>query len=418
MCANAFATAAATTTADAVLSRHVGHGTRGKLRFAHVPLLLSDTLSATRKALPEGAVKMYVCGVTPYDTTHLGHAFTFVQFDVLVRAMRWLEPLREVHYIQNVTDIDDSILQRARKLDVSWRALGDAQTEQYLADMRELNVSAPTELVRATSAIPTMLKIVRLLVERRAAYVVDRGSVFFRVRSFPMYGELSRFTRERMLEIASQQDDADVDDPRKEDPLDFALWKGWSGLPDEPCWDSPWGRGRPGWHIECSALCYQHLGEQVTIHGGGADLAFPHHECEKAQSETAFEKRPFAHIWSHVAMVRMNGEKMSKSLGNMVFVRDLLRTYSADAIRLYLLRHHYRHLWEWSPQGMDEAAGLARRLAALAREPDTASGLERDTFAAALADDLDTPRALGVLETLSGGTLRELAGVLGLGLEA
>jgi L-cysteine:1D-myo-inositol 2-amino-2-deoxy-alpha-D-glucopyranoside ligase len=217
-----------------------------------------------------------------------------------------------------------------------------------------------------------------------------------------------------MFLIASQQDDADVDDPRKEDPLDFALWKGWSGQPDEPCWDSPWGSGRPGWHVECSALCYQYLGPQVTIHGGGADLVFPHHESEIAQSEKAFAKRPFAQIWSHVAMVRMDGEKMSKSLGNMIFVRELLKAYSADAIRLYLLGHHYRQVWEWSAAEMDAAAAVARRLSVAAREPDMASGVERETFAAALSDDLDTPRAIEILQSISGGTLRDLGSVLGL----
>ncbi|HTD78835.1 MAG TPA: cysteine--tRNA ligase [Chloroflexota bacterium] len=381
-----------------------------------MPLFLSDTLSAARKALPEGPIKMYVCGVTPYDTTHLGHAFTFVHFDTLVRAMRWLMPDRQVTYVQNVTDIDDSILARARKLQVGWRSLGDEQTEQYLADMHALNVAPPTHLVRATTAIPTMLDIISRLVDRGVAYAVEGASVFFRVRSVPTYGELCKFSRERMLEIASQQDEPDVDDPRKEDPLDFALWKGWSGQSDEPCWDSPWGRGRPGWHIECSALCYQYLGEQLTLHGGGADLVFPHHENEIAQSETALQKRPFAHIWSHVAMVRMDGEKMSKSLGNMVFVRDLLRTYSSDAIRLYLLRHHYRQVWEWSTPEMKDAGRLAQRLATAAREPDIASGLERETFAAALGDDLDTPRAIEIMSSISGGTLREFAAVLGLTL--
>jgi L-cysteine:1D-myo-inositol 2-amino-2-deoxy-alpha-D-glucopyranoside ligase len=381
-----------------------------------VPLFLSDTLSAERKPLPEGRIKMYVCGVTPYDTTHLGHAFTFVHFDTLVRAMHWLMPERQITYVQNITDIDDSILARARKLQVDWRSLGDEQTERYVADMAALHVAAPTHLVRATVAIPTMLAIIARLMERGAAYVVDGGSVFFRVRSVPTYGELCKFSRDRMLEIASQQDEPDVDDPRKEDPLDFALWKGWSGQPDEPCWESPWGGGRPGWHIECSALCYQYLGEQLTIHGGGADLVFPHHENEIAQSETAFQKRPFAQIWSHVAMVRMDGEKMSKSLGNMVFVRDLLRTYSSDAIRLYLSQHHYREVWEWSPAEMNDAARLAQRLATASRAPDTASSLERETFVAALADDLDTPRAIGILTRLSGGTLREQAAVLGLTL--
>jgi L-cysteine:1D-myo-inositol 2-amino-2-deoxy-alpha-D-glucopyranoside ligase len=289
-----------------------------------VPLFLSDTLSATRQPVPEGPIKLYVCGVTPYDTTHLGHAFTFVQFDTLVRALRWLSPPgRDVVYVQNVTDVDDSILIRARKLGVDWQALGDEQTEHYRADMRALNVAEPTHFVRATSAIKTILDLIEALVQREAAYVVEGGSVFFRVRAWPTYGELSRLSRDQMLLISSQQDDADTDDPRKEDPLDFALWKGWSGQPDEPCWDSPWGGGRPGWHVECSALCYQYLGPQVTIHGGGADLIFPHHESEIAQSELGFGKRPFAQIWSHVAMVRMDGEKMSKRLGNMVFLRQL-----------------------------------------------------------------------------------------------
>jgi L-cysteine:1D-myo-inositol 2-amino-2-deoxy-alpha-D-glucopyranoside ligase len=378
-------------------------------------LFLSDTLSATRKPVPEGPIKLYVCGVTPYDTTHLGHAFTFVQFDTLVRALRWLSPPgREVTYVQNVTDIDDSILIRARKLGVDWQALGDEQTEHYRADMRALNVAEPTHFVRATSAMNTILKLIEALVRSDSAYVVDGGSVFFRVRSSATFGELSKLSRDDMLAIASQQDDADVDDPRKEDPLDFALWKGWSREPDEPCWESPWGRGRPGWHVECSALCYQYLGPQVTIHGGGADLIFPHHECEIVQSEKAFAKRPFAQIWSHVAMVRMDGEKMSKSLGNMVFLKELLKTYSANAIRIYLLSHHYRQVWEWSPAELDAAAKIADRLSAAARDTDLASGIERETFAAALSDDLNTPRALEILETLSGSTLRELGGVLGL----
>ena len=382
-----------------------------------MPLILSDTLSDSRKAVPEGPIKMYVCGVTPYDTTHLGHAFTFVQFDTLVRAMRWLAPERPVTYVQNITDIDDSILMRARKLKVDWRTLGDEQSELYQADMAGLNVEPPTHLVRATQAIPSMQQMIRLLLERDAAYIVSGSSVFFRVNSFPRYGELSRLSRERMLEIAGQQDDADVDDPRKEDPLDFALWKGWSGQSDEPCWDSPWGHGRPGWHIECSALSYQYLGEQITLHGGGVDLVFPHHDSEIAQSETAWGVRPFAQLWSHVAMVRMDGEKMSKSLGNMVFVRDLLRTYSPNAVRLYLLSHHYREVWEWSPVGLDEAARLAESLETAARGPDTSSGGDaRSAFVDAIADDLDTPRAISTLSGLSGETLRGLGRVLGLQL--
>jgi L-cysteine:1D-myo-inositol 2-amino-2-deoxy-alpha-D-glucopyranoside ligase len=388
-----------------------------KLRSAHVPLFLSDTLSATRKAVPDGPIRLYVCGVTPYDTTHLGHAFTFVHFDVLVRAMRWLYPDREVIYIQNVTDIDDSILARARKLGVNWQTLGDEQTALYRDDMRALNVADPTHLVRATSVIPTIVDIIAGLIRSDAAYVVDGGSVFFRVASAPTYGELSKLSRDEMLTIAGQQDDADVDDPRKEDPLDFALWKGWSGQSDEPCWDSPWGRGRPGWHVECSALCYQYLGPQLTIHGGGADLEYPHHDSEIVQSEKFTRTRPFAHIWAHVAMVRMDGEKMSKSLGNMVFVRDLLKKYSSDAIRVYLLQHHYKQVWEWSPAEMDAAAAIAERLVAAAHQTDVAGGPARQQFDAALEDDLDTPRAIEILQRARGDTLRELGGILGLTLQ-
>jgi L-cysteine:1D-myo-inositol 2-amino-2-deoxy-alpha-D-glucopyranoside ligase len=377
-------------------------------------LFLYDTLSAGEKALPEGPIKLYVCGVTPYDTTHLGHAFTFVQFDALVRSMRWLAPKREVTYIQNVTDIDDSILARARKLGVDWRSLGDDQIKLYCADMQALRVNGPKHLVRATSAIPTIHTLMQALLDRSAAYVVDGGSVFFRVRSRSSYGELSRLSREQMLEIAGQQDDADLDDPRKEDPLDFALWKGWSGQADEPCWDSPWGRGRPGWHIECSALCRQYLGEQLSVHGGGADLVFPHHESEIAQSETALGVRPFAEVWSHVAMVRMDGEKMSKSLGNMVFVRELLKRFSANAIRVYLLGHHYRRVWEWSEAEMVEAAAQAGALEAAATQPDTSRRDAREYFAGALAHDLDTPKAVDILSQTSGDTLRGLGAVLGL----
>jgi L-cysteine:1D-myo-inositol 2-amino-2-deoxy-alpha-D-glucopyranoside ligase len=381
-------------------------------------LLLFDTLSGSRQPLPDGPIKLYVCGITPYDTTHLGHAFTFVQFDTLVRALRWLDPGRELTYVQNVTDIDDSILQRARKLGTTWRELGDEQTEQYRQDMRGLNVAQPTHLVAATSAMATIVQLTERLIERGAAYIVRGGSVFFRVASCPTYGELSKLAREVMLDIAAHQDDADVDDPRKEDPLDFALWKGWSGDPREPCWPSPWGAGRPGWHIECSALCFQYFGPQVTIHGGGADLTFPHHESEIAQSEKVSRQRPFVRTWVHTAMVGMAGEKMSKSLGNMIFVKDLLPRYSVDALRLYLVGHHYRSVFEWAPADLEAAATLAERLSLAAREPDGGGVAVRDAFRAALEDDLNAPRAIEVLESAAGATLRELGSVLGLQFSA
>lgn len=375
--------------------------------------VLFDTLSGARQPLPPGPVSLYVCGVTPYDTTHLGHAFTFVQFDTLVRALRWLG--RTVTYVQNVTDIDDSILQRARKLGVDWRMLGDEQTMQYRRDMRALHVLDPDQYVRATDSLNTIQQLISALIDRGLAYPVEGGSVFFRVRAAPTYGELSRLSRQEMLAIAGRQDDADLDDSRKEDPLDFALWKGWSGDPAEPCWPSPWGEGRPGWHIECSALATRYLGPQLTIHGGGSDLIFPHHESEIVQSEGATGIRPFVHTWVHSGMVGMDGEKMSKSRGNMVFVRDLLTRYSPDAIRVYLLSHHYRDVFEWSPSGLDAAASVAERLALAAHEPDHAADA-RQRFTDALEADLHTPRALEVLDSASGVTLRELAGVLGLTL--
>jgi L-cysteine:1D-myo-inositol 2-amino-2-deoxy-alpha-D-glucopyranoside ligase len=282
--------------------------------------------------------------------------------------------------------------------------------------MRALNVLDPTHYVKATSSIPTMIELLGKLIEAGAAYPVEGGSVFFRIASRGTYGELSKLSREQMLEIANQQDDADTDDPRKEDPLDFALWKGWSGREDEPCWDSPWGRGRPGWHLECSALCYEYIGPQVTLHGGGADLVYPHHESEIVQSETATGQRPFVRLWTHVAMVYMDGAKMSKSLGNMVFVHDLLGRYSADAIRLYLLSHHYRQVWEWSAADLDACADLAARLKSAAAAIESSAGADAafTEFRLALEDDLNLPRAIEVVERLSGAPLRELGAVLGL----
>ncbi|HXG40287.1 MAG TPA: cysteine--tRNA ligase [Candidatus Limnocylindrales bacterium] len=374
---------------------------------------LLDTRSGERRPVPDGPVRIYVCGVTPYDTTHLGHAFTFVQFDTLVRALRWLG--RPVHYVQNVTDVDDSILIRARALGVDWKRLGDEQLDRYLADMRALGVADPDRLVRATEAIPTILELAARLVERGCAYPVTGGTVFFRVRAWPTYGELSRLDRATMLAIAGQQDDADVDDPRKEDPLDFALWKGWSGRDDEPRWDSPWGPGRPGWHIECAAINLREHGPQVTIHGGGRDLLFPHHESEAAISEAATGVRPFVRLWVHSAMVRMAGEKMSKSLGNMVFVEELLPRAGAGALRLYLLSYRYRDEWDWSEAALAAARTRLDRLFEAAAGPDRDDGA-REAFRAALEDDLDTPAALDALERAGGSTLRELAGVLGLRL--
>ncbi len=373
---------------------------------------LFDTRTTRIQPLPEREVRMYVCGVTPYDTTHLGHAFTFVHADVLARTLRRLD--RRVVYVQNVTDIDDSILARARRDGVDWQRLGTDETGRYLADMRDLNVADPDHFVRATSVIPEIVDLTRRLVAGGFAYPAEGGMVYFAAASQPGYGQLSRLGRAAMLEIAAAQDDADVDDPRKRDPLDVALWKGWSGDADEPSWPSPWGRGRPGWHIECVVINLEFLGPHLTLHGGGSDLVFPHHETEIAIAEAATQIRPFARLWWHTEMVRMGGEKMSKSLGNMVFIRDLVPRFGGDAVRHALLSRRYRDVFEWDEAVIVRSADAVERLRrAVAARSTLVDEIAVAAFRVALADDLDTPRALEILEGTSGATAGDLAAALG-----
>ena len=356
---------------------------------------------------------VYVCGVTPYDTTHLGHARTFLVFDVLVRLLEARGT--RVRYAQNVTDVDESILQRAARDGVDWRALGRREERKFLEDMRALRWRRPDVMPHATRELPAMRALIARLERRDAAYPVD-GSVYFDVSRDPRYGELSRLTPARMRRVMARQDDASLDDPHRRDPLDFALWR---KVPDGPAWPSPYGRGRPGWHLECSAMALRHLGERIDIHGGGSDLVYPHHENEIAQSEAATGKRPFSAWWMHPAPVRLDGEKMSKSLGNMVFVRDALRTTSAEALRLYLLDGHYRRPFDHDETRLARARERADRLAAgLGRGPAGPLGRDRATRAvlAALEDDLDTRRAIQTLERAAGtadeatkGSLRSVA---------
>jgi cysteinyl-tRNA synthetase len=351
-------------------------------------------------------VTIYVCGITPYDTTHLGHAFTYVFFDALVR---YLENTGHVvRYVQNVTDIDDDILKRADKEGMDWKALGDRETARFLEDMAALSVRPPDVYPRATDVIDLIQQISADLLEKGFAYERN-GSVYFRVHSDPEFGKLSGYDYRTMLATANERGNF-PDDPNKEDPLDFVLWQ--AAQEGEPSWDSPWGKGRPGWHVECSALSMKHLGATIDIHGGGADLLFPHHECEIAQSEKFSGQQPFVRYWVHTAMVRMDGEKMSKSLGNMVFARDLLRIYSADDVRAYLLGNHYRTPWEWNTAEMARAADRAAMWRA-ALDVEDGSGDEAtpdasaysDEFHAAMQDDMNTPAALGVLDRLAGDAL-------------
>ena len=345
---------------------------------------------------PRGdVVTMYVCGVTPYDTTHLGHARTFLVFDVLARLLEARG--KRVRYAQNVTDIDESILQRAARDGVDWKDLGRREERAFIQDMERLGWRAPDVMPHATAETRQMKDMIRRLLRKGAAYQVD-GSVYFSVASAERYGELSRLGRERMERILAAQDDFALDDPRRRDVRDFALWR---KVPSGPTWPSPYGPGRPGWHIECSAMSLHHLGERIDIHGGGSDLIYPHHENEIAQSEACTGKRPFVRWWMHVASVRLNAAKMSKSDGNMVFVRDALDRASPQAVRLYLLDLHYRrpfdHEDSWLARSVDRQRALAARLG---EGPVGPIGRDRPTRAvlAALDRDLDTAGAIRELE--------------------
>jgi L-cysteine:1D-myo-inositol 2-amino-2-deoxy-alpha-D-glucopyranoside ligase len=363
----------------------------------------------------DGPVRLYVCGITPYDTTHLGHAFTYVAFDVLVRTLRAAG--QAVRYVQNVTDIDDDIIRRARELGIGWDRLAAKETLLFEADMAALNVQAPDVFPRASQTIPKMIALIGLLEAKGNAYRRD-GNVYFRVGSVTDYGRLSRLSREEMVKLSAERG-ADPDDPRKQDPLDFLLWQ--ESAPGDPQWASPWGEGRPGWHIECSAMILEHLGKQVDVHGGGTDLIYPHHESEIAQSESVTGVRPFARIWAHVGMLRYRGEKMSKSLRNLVLVRDLLQRYDADSIRVLLLRHHYREPWEYSEDQLEDAAAWTHRMHEAARGSAGEPHNPGVAIRAALEDDLDTPRALRLLEESvagSDGSWRAGAQMLGLRLGA
>ena len=369
----------------------------------------------------DGEARIYVCGITPYDTTHLGHAFTYLVFDVLGRNLR-RQGLR-VTYVQNVTDVDDDLLRRARRDQRDWQELAEENVRIFRADLEALNVTPPNVYPYASRHVDGMIEIIARLFEQGQAYR-SGGNVYFRISRFPRYGELSGFSREMMIEVSAERG-ADPDDPNKEDPLDFILWQ--AAAPDEPSWPTPWGPGRPGWHIECSAMSYQYLGPRLEIHGGGSDLVFPHHESEIAQSESYTGEHPYCGFWMHTSMLRYQGEKMSKSLGNMLFVRDLRRDYSVDAIRLALLNHHYREDFDFEERELDVAQTLADRLRAAASQP-PATGGEGPAFELAreglgwLDQDLSTHRAIGSLRRLlelpasaaRGAALHELGGALGL----
>jgi L-cysteine:1D-myo-inositol 2-amino-2-deoxy-alpha-D-glucopyranoside ligase len=357
-------------------------------------------------------VTLYVCGITPYDAAHIGHAFTYVVFDTLVRFLRWRG--HQVVYCQNVTDVDDDMLRRAAHNGEDYLELGRRETAGYLRDMDALNIARPNHFPRATREIGAMLELARRLVEAGNAYVVS-GTVFFDVTTYQGFGELSGLDPDEQRELLAERG-GDPGDPRKRHPLDFVVWQ--RSAPGEPWWQSPWGRGRPGWHLECSAMSRRYLGDTIDLHGGGADLLYPHHESERAQSEAAYRVR-FVRRWLHTGMVRHRGEKMSKSLGNLVFPRDLFRDHEPAAVRLALLAHHWRSAWEFDAAQLKEAA---ERLTAWRRAAGHHPGALPGQVAAALAADLDTPAALAVADELAergdGAAVAASAAVLGVDLAA
>jgi len=327
-------------------------------------------------------MSVYVCGITPYDSAHLGHAFTYVHFDVLVRYLRHLGA--DVVHVQNVTDVDDDILRVARERGVDFLELAGREVEKFERDMRAIGVKAPTHSPRATEFVQEIIEDVARLLDAGVAYERN-GWVYFRVKTDPRYGRLSGFDREEMVELAAERG-GHPEDPNKDDPLDFVLWQ--ASAEGEPWWESPWGRGRPGWHIECSVMSSRLCGLPVDVHGGGSDLVFPHHESEMAQAENLPGERPFVKRWMHTGEVFQDGEKMSKSLGNMTFVSDLLERHSPLAIRRFLLKHHYREEWEFRPDDI------------MAPQHDAAHGMAnaRDLFFQSLEDDLDISKALAALD--------------------
>ncbi|MBW2183953.1 MAG: cysteine--tRNA ligase [Deltaproteobacteria bacterium] len=392
-----------------------------------MPLRIYNTLARKKEEfqpLKKGKVGMYVCGVTVYDFSHIGHARAAVVFDVIFRYLKYKG--YEVTYVRNYTDVDDKIINKANDEGVNAKTVAERYIKEYDRDMEALKVETPTFTPRATEHIPDMIRLIEKLMENGYAYEIE-GDVFYKVGKFKSYGKLSGKDIEQLQSGAR----VEVDD-RKRDPLDFALWK--ASKPGEPAWENPWGKGRPGWHIECSAMSQRFLDETFDIHGGGADLIFPHHENEIAQSEGATGK-PFVRYWIHNGFVNINQEKMSKSLGNIFTIREILEHYHPEAIRVFLLSHHYRSPVDFSDQGLSEAQVSLDRLYSLLKDfkdmekerrledtkkPDEPSGpFEKEMykqiralpelFEKAMDDDFNTASALGALHRVT----RDLNRMLG-----
>ncbi|MBN1367139.1 MAG: cysteine--tRNA ligase [Dehalococcoidales bacterium] len=393
-----------------------------------------NTLTSQKEEfVPQGdTVLMYVCGVTPYDNSHLGHAMSYIYFDVVRRYLKYRG--YKVKFVQNVTDIDDKIINRANQIGIPPNELAEKFTQSFFDDITALNVVPADIYPRATQEIPKIIEVIKGLAEKGYAYP-SQGSVYFRVRQMTDYGKLSHRTLDMMMAGARIESGEE-----KEDPRDFVLWKG--AKPGEPQWESPWGPGRPGWHIECSAMSLKYLGATLDIHGGGQDLIFPHHENEIAQSESFTGKKPFVKYWMHNAMLQLGTEKMSKSLGNLITIKDALQKFGADALRIFFLSGHYRSPITYTTENVESAGRGAERLQQAATAEAKENAIEgnivtetyKQRFIDAMDDDFNTAQAIAVLfdlvrdinRTIEGGAsakagqelLKELSKNLGLTLKS
>jgi cysteinyl-tRNA synthetase len=376
--------------------------------------------------LKEGHVGLYVCGITVYDLSHMGHARTYLSFDVLVRYLRHLD--YQVKYVRNITDVDDKIIARANENNESTDALTERTIGMMHEDFAAINMLTPDVEPRVTGHMSEIIDVIQRLMDKGFAYQASTGDVLFDVSEYSDYGKLSKQNLEQ-LNAGSRVEVAQG----KNDPLDFVLWK--MAKPDEPYWQSPWGNGRPGWHIECSAMNHKHLGEHFDIHGGGSDLIFPHHENEIAQSCCAFDT-PYVNVWMHTGMVQVDDEKMSKSLGNFFTLRDVLKQHDAETLRFFLMSAHYRSQLSYSQDNIDQAKAALERLYTALRGVEANSAVDLSyggylaRFEEAMDDDLNVPEAFSVLFDLArdlnkqkgndeeaaklAGVLKGLGGILGM----
>ncbi len=395
---------------------------------------ITDTLTGQKKEFkPLGdTATMYVCGINPYADSHIGHALSYIFFDVVRRYLEFRG--YKVKHVENITDVEDNIINHANRLGISVKDLTEKYATRHFEDMDALNNLRPHFTPKATETIPEIIAMTEGLIEKGYGYAVG-GNVYFRVRKVSDYGKLSKRSLEQMMAGARVEASE-----AKEDPMDFVLWK--ESKPGEPSWDSPWGKGRPGWHIECSAMSRKFLGDQIDIHGGGQDVVFPHHENEIAQSESFTGKKPFVQYWMHNGLLQMGADKMSKSLGNLITIRDALKKYSADAIRIFILSSYYRTPLTYTEEVIQAAQVGAERLLRVAIKEDAAQGKGKsldarpyyDRFVEAMDDDFNTPQAIAALFDLARDinsaevtemdaikarqTLREMGGVLGLTFKA